>query len=305
FLHHSSANSWQWECLVHFIPNKADMQRVVEEILKSVHDAHRDEFVAEGIPEKEPRVDDEEADVQKALEESLKSIYDAPRGPLPPVVIWEPDFGKYQPLPEVQGKGKEKVTDEQVSRNLLTLQTPKKKSLADQFIFQRRTSTPTGSSGHDESSSLYAELGLTDSEVESNEDVLGIDAGVTDESQARPNPGDQDEGQAGPNPDVQDEGQAGPNPGDAAASQPLPSSIVHARPNLEHMDLEENLKLTVEERVILEELASSTRTMSFLQHLMKDLSFGDLFFNDKPSKANNKKTTAEIEAESMVSITIQ
>ncbi|GKD77562.1 hypothetical protein Tco_1340183, partial [Tanacetum coccineum] len=59
--------------------------------------------------------------------------------------------------------------------------------------------------GHDESSSLYAELGLTDSETESNEKVLPvIKSGV------------QDEGQAGPNPGVQDEGQAGPNPGDDA-----------------------------------------------------------------------------------------
>nr|GFD09619.1 E-beta-farnesene synthase [Tanacetum cinerariifolium] len=33
-----------------------------------------DESVAEGIPEKEPRVDDEEADVQRAFEESLMSI---------------------------------------------------------------------------------------------------------------------------------------------------------------------------------------------------------------------------------------
>nr|GFA79298.1 hypothetical protein [Tanacetum cinerariifolium] len=37
----------------------------------------------------------------------------------------------------------------------------------------------------------------------------------------------------------------------------------------------------------------------------KDLSFGDLFFNDKPSKADNEKTTAETEAESLVSVTIQ
>nr|GEV08653.1 hypothetical protein [Tanacetum cinerariifolium] len=93
-----------------------------------------DEFVAEGIPEKEPRVDDEEAD----------------------------------------GKGKEKVTEEQVTHDLLTLQTPKKKSSANQYIFQRFTSTPTGSSGHDESSSLYAELRLTDNEVESDEDVADV-----------------------------------------------------------------------------------------------------------------------------------
>nr|GEZ25372.1 hypothetical protein [Tanacetum cinerariifolium] len=68
-----------------------------------------DESIDEGIPKKELRFDDEEADVQRALEESLKSVYDVPRGPLPSVVIREPDSGKYQPLPEVQGKGKEKA----------------------------------------------------------------------------------------------------------------------------------------------------------------------------------------------------
>nr|GFD22513.1 hypothetical protein [Tanacetum cinerariifolium] len=121
------------------------------------------------------------------------------------------------------------------------------------------------------------------------------------------------------------------NPGDVPASQPQSSPVVHAGPNLEHMDLkakdistqphpkqmyegftataylniQENLKLIVEEHVILEEPASSSGTLSSLQHLAKDLSFGDLFFNDKPSEANNEKTTAETEAESMVSITIQ
>nr|GEW84338.1 hypothetical protein [Tanacetum cinerariifolium] len=157
---------------------------------------------------------------------SLKSVYDAPPGPLPPVVIREPDSGKYQPLPEVQRKSKEKVSDEQVALDLLTLQTPKKKSPANQFIFQRHTSTPTESSGHNESSSLYAELGLIDSEVESDEDVPGIDAGV------------QNKGQAGQNPGEQDEGQTGPNLGDAVVSQPQSSPLVHAGPNLKHADLE-------------------------------------------------------------------
>nr|GEU75215.1 hypothetical protein [Tanacetum cinerariifolium] len=96
-----------------------------------------DESVDEGIPKKVPRFDDEEADIQRALEESLKSVYDAPRGPLPPVAL-----------------------------DLLTLQTPKKKSHDDQFIFQRRTSIPTESFGHGEFSSLYA--GLTDSEIQDN-----------------------------------------------------------------------------------------------------------------------------------------
>nr|GEU92889.1 E-beta-farnesene synthase [Tanacetum cinerariifolium] len=170
-----------------------------------------DESVAEGIPKKEPRFDNEEADVH-----------------------WEPESGKYLPLPFDPPKGT------LVPRVQLTGadETPKKKSLVAQFIFQRRTSTPTRSYGHDESLSLYVELGLTDSEVESDEDVPGIDAGVQGEGQAGPNPGEQDEGQARPNLDELDKGQAGPNPVDAAASQPQLSLVVHVGPNLEHIDLE-------------------------------------------------------------------
>nr|GEV58959.1 integrase, catalytic region, zinc finger, CCHC-type, peptidase aspartic, catalytic [Tanacetum cinerariifolium] len=195
-----------------------------------------DEFVDEGIPEREPMFNDEEANMQRAVEESLKSVHDAHRG-------------------------------------------------------------------------------LTDSDTESDEEVppmVKIRA--------------QDEGQAGPHPGVQIEGQARSNSSDDAEPQPQSSPVVHAGPNLEHMDLEatdvstqqnleqmnegftttaypnvqESLKLMVEEHVILEEPASSTGNLSYLQHLAKDSSFGDQFFNDKPSGAENEKTTAETEAKSMV-----
>nr|GEX03499.1 histone deacetylase 14 [Tanacetum cinerariifolium] len=229
---------------------------------------------AEDVPEKEPQVGDEEDDLQRALEERMKSLYDVPRGPLPPVVIREPESGNINRSQSCRERAK-----------------------------QRRTSTPTRSSGHDESS--YAKLGLTDSEEESKEDVPRADAGG--------------------------QGQAGPDPGNAKTSQPMPSPVVHAGSDREHMDLDvadvspqptheqmdegftvtdflkvqENLKLTVEEHVLLEELASSLGTLSSLQHLSKDLSFGDLFFSDKPSEADNDKATAETEVKSMVSITIQ
>nr|GEZ76016.1 hypothetical protein [Tanacetum cinerariifolium] len=193
-----------------------------------------DESVTKGIPEKEPRVDDEEADV---------------------------------------------------ARDLLTLQTPKKKSLADQYIFQRPTSTPTGSSGHDESSSLYVELGLTDNEVESNEDVPGIDnQTLVIKMKARLD-------------------QTLMSKTKARLDQTL--VMLQRFTATAYPKVQENLKLTVEEQVILEEPASSTWTFSSLQHLTKDLSFGDLFFNDKPLEADNEKTTAETKAKSMVSIIIQ
>ncbi|GKE96607.1 hypothetical protein Tco_1581462 [Tanacetum coccineum] len=148
-----------------------------------------DEVVDEGIPLTKPGFGDLEADTQRDIEESLKDAHGAHRGPLPPVVFREPDTGKYQPLPEVEGKGKEKVSVEQAAQVLLNLQTPKKKSPTKQYIFQRRTSEPTKPSGHDESSSLYAELGLTESDTKSDEEVPPVvKSGAPDEGQAGPNP---------------------------------------------------------------------------------------------------------------------
>ncbi|GJX39066.1 retrovirus-related pol polyprotein from transposon TNT 1-94, partial [Tanacetum coccineum] len=246
-----------------------------------------DEFVDEGVPENEPRISDEEADLQKAVEESLKEFHSA-------------------------------LSDEQVALDLLNLQTPKEKIPADQYIFKRRTSTQTEPTGHDESSLLYAELGLTNSETDFDEEVPGIVVGV------------QDEGHAGPNPGEHDEGQAGPNPGDTEASQPPSSHVVHAGPNIEHMDLEasdtsiqpnpeqmdeefttmaypnvqENLKLPTEGEVRLEEPASSAGTLSSLQNLDKELSFADQFLVEKSQEDEPEKTNTESEVQSMVTVPI-
>ncbi|GKD74692.1 hypothetical protein Tco_1332974, partial [Tanacetum coccineum] len=239
-------------------------------------------------------------------------------GPARPVVIREPKSGRIQPLPEVQGKGKGKAIEEQAAHDLLTLQTPIKKSIADQFIFQMRPPMPIESSAHAKSPSMDAELNLTDSETKS------------DVEESRINAGSQDEGQAGPNPGTLDEGQAGSNPGDTSGSQPPPSHVVHAGPNLEHMDLEttdastqhkpeqidegftitaypnvqENLKLPTEDQVILEEPASSTGTLSSLQNLDKDLSFTGQFFVENPHEKESGKTNAETEVQSMISVPI-
>nr|GEZ23883.1 hypothetical protein [Tanacetum cinerariifolium] len=216
----------------------------------------------------------EDAELQKVLEESMKTAYSLPRGPLPPVVIREPESGKYQPLPEVPRKSKAKVTEEQVTHDLLSLQKHKKTSPVDQYIFQRHVSEPTGSSRHNESP--YALLGQSDSEEESEKVVLGADEGG------------QDEGQAGPDPSAQAEDQTGSDAN--RKHMDLDVTDVSRQPSTEQLDegftatvypkVQENLKLAVEERVLLEEPASSSGTLSSLQHLSKDISFGDLFFSD-------------------------
>ncbi|GKB43837.1 hypothetical protein Tco_0888779 [Tanacetum coccineum] len=209
------------------------------------------------------RFEDEETDIiQKVMEESLKDAYPAPRGLLPSVVIREPEPVKYEPL----------------------LETPKKKNPAEQFIFQRRTPAPTIPSSHEESSSLYVELGLTDSESEFDNEASR-------------------EGQVGSGPSKLVEGQVRSDPGVATDSRIQPNHVVHAGPNLEHMNLEvsdtspqpnpeqmdeefttmiypsvqENLKLPTEGEVRLEEHASSNGTLSSLQNLDKDLSFTNQF----------------------------
>nr|GEV48013.1 hypothetical protein [Tanacetum cinerariifolium] len=150
-------------------------------------------------------------------------------------------------------------------------------------------------------------LPVSDNEEESKKFVLGADEGGQGEGQDGPDPGaqaesqmgsnasDQDEGQAGSNPSEISEGQAGPDPGNAGAD-------VHNIPNegftiTTYLRVQDNLKPTVEEHVLLEDHASSSGTLSSLQHLSKDISFRDLFFSDKPTDADKN---ADTEVESMV-----
>ncbi|GJU07401.1 hypothetical protein Tco_1123831 [Tanacetum coccineum] len=237
-----------------------------------------DELVHEGVPDKELVYGDKEADTQRAMEESLKEVHDAHRGPLPPVVIREPDSRKFQPLPDVQGNGKEKVSNEQVALDLLNLQTPKKKSLAEQYIFQRRSSAPTEPSSHDESSSLYAELGLTDSETKSDEEI------------------------AGPNPGIQAKGQAGSNPSDAAVSQPQSSHVVHAGPNREHMDLEVT-NTSIQQNPEKMDKEFTTTAYPNVEENLK-LPTEDQFLVEKSQEDEPEKTNTKSEVQSMVMVPI-
>ncbi|GJY92800.1 hypothetical protein Tco_0508582 [Tanacetum coccineum] len=181
-----------------------------------------------GVPATKPTIDDEQAIVQKVLEESMKDAYPAHWGPLPPV-------------------------------------TPKKKNPAEQFIFQRRTPATAEPSGIVESSSLYAELDLTDSGTESEEEV-------SPEMNAQ----------------GQEEGQGGTNPGDTGVSQTPSSHVVHAGPNLDHMDLG------------IAEASSQPNTEQMDDEFTataypKDLNFTDQFLVEKSQEDKPEKTNTEAE----------
>ncbi|GJX39928.1 retrovirus-related pol polyprotein from transposon TNT 1-94 [Tanacetum coccineum] len=215
----------------------------------------------EGVLVKEPAYNEEESNLQRALELSLKDQGERTQGLARPVVIREPNSRIIQPLPDVQGKGKEKVVDEQATHDVLTLQNPKKKSPANKFIFQRRTLMPTEASGHAESPSLDAELTLTDSEMESDNEARS-------------------------------------NPGDAAESQPQSSHVVPAGPNLEHMDFEATDVSTQQK---LEQMDEEFTTTTYLNvHENLKLPTEDHFFMEKPQEEEPGKTNAEAEVQSMV-----
>ncbi|GJT71207.1 hypothetical protein Tco_1030493 [Tanacetum coccineum] len=263
-----------------------------------------DEGDDDGVPEKEPKFDDEVADMQRAVEESLKDVHAARQGPLPPVVIKESKSGKFQPLPKVHGKGKRKSVKNKQLKFYSTFRLQRKRAVLISLSFR---STPLHQLYPRVMKNLLHcmwSLVLTDSETESDDEVSPV---INAEAQ--------DEGHAGPNPGVQDK-----------ESQPLPSHVVHDGPNLEHMDFEatgpstqhepkhldkefttmaylnvqENLKLPIEDQVILKEPACSAGTLSSLQNIDKELSFTNQFLLEKSQEDELEKT----EVQSMATVPI-
>ncbi|GKB19066.1 hypothetical protein Tco_0852989, partial [Tanacetum coccineum] len=128
------------------------------------------------------------------------------------------------------------------------------------------------------------------------------------------------------NAEAQEEAQGRTNPGDAGVSQ----TVVHARPNLDHMDLgiaeassqpnteqmdkeftamtypkvQENLKLPTEDDVRLKEPTSSAATLSSLQNLDKEISFTNQFLTEKSQEDEPEKTNTKAEVQSLVTVPI-
>nr|GEY43512.1 hypothetical protein [Tanacetum cinerariifolium] len=249
---------------------------------------------AEEVPTEEPQVADEDVDYQKALEESMKDAYALPKGTLLLVVIREPESRKYQPLLEVPGKGKAKVTEEQVAHDLLSLQKHKKTSHADQYIFQSQTTRRNQKRlclGLKRVVKMKVRLDQTlMHKLKTRRDqtlVLKLKARL-DQTLMKPLKARLDQILMKPLKARQDQTLVM-----LAKVQSISSPVVYAGSDREHMDLDvadvspqpstkqldegftttvypnvqENLKLAVEEPVLLEEPTSSSGTLSSLQHL--------------------------------------
>nr|GEZ68411.1 hypothetical protein [Tanacetum cinerariifolium] len=82
------------------------------------------------------QVEDEAAVLERALKMSLDSFQAQSQRPVRGVAIRERVTEEIQKLPDVAGKGKAIVTEEQATHSLLDLHKSKKKSTTKQFILQ-------------------------------------------------------------------------------------------------------------------------------------------------------------------------
>ncbi|GJX28493.1 hypothetical protein Tco_0236572 [Tanacetum coccineum] len=190
----------------------------------------------------------------------------------------------------VEGKGKAIATKEQAAQSLLALHTPKRRSTTNQFIFQRRTlATEEASTGpsaqpqddtsanivRDSPSPVDAETGAdTDKTNSGEEKTVEIDEG--------PDPGESRVALAGPNLEPTHE-----------------EFMANVYPNVH-----ESLKFLADEHVILEDLLSSTGTLSSMKNLDDAYTIGDQFLNDKSSEDELGKLNVEAEVVSMVTVPI-
>ncbi|GJT56273.1 hypothetical protein Tco_0991327 [Tanacetum coccineum] len=234
-------------------------------------DAHQEKGEGEGA----------DADIERAIKLSLDpSFLPQGRAPVGGVTIRDPVSETTPILPEVVGKGKAIVTEEQVAHSLIDLS--KKKRTTDQFILVRRDQAPhdstTGPSSQPEDDTsekvVHESSSTTDSErteseteaaapkgdkeqgeVASSTVTSGVGISVRTEDQAGSDPGKAHEALAGPDPEPMQEDQTGSDSGKVHVSL--------AGPNPEHMDEEflataypkvhENLKLITDEQNVIDD----------------------------------------------------
>ncbi|GJV70746.1 hypothetical protein Tco_1490741 [Tanacetum coccineum] len=131
-----------------------------------------DEFVDEGVPAAKPSLEDTEEEIlQKVLEESLTDAYPTQRGPPSPPSLSSIFF---PPLTFILTRsGIERLPVR--PKVLLNLQLQEKKSSAETIPYLHRLlSTFPEQRGREDSTSLYAELGLYGSDTESDEEMPSV-----------------------------------------------------------------------------------------------------------------------------------
>ncbi|GKE43085.1 hypothetical protein Tco_1470369 [Tanacetum coccineum] len=103
-----------------------------------------------------------------------------------------------------------------------------------------------------------------------------------------------------------EEDHVGSNPGQSHVVQagPKPEPMHEDFVSIVYPQVHESLKLATEEHVHIENLPSSSRTLSSMKNLDDAFTFGDQFLNNKPTEEEPGKANVETEVESMAIIPI-
>ncbi|GJW77050.1 hypothetical protein Tco_0138732 [Tanacetum coccineum] len=242
-------------------------------------------------------------------------------------------------LPVVEGKSKAIVTEEQAAQSLLALYTPKRISTTDQFILQRQTPTteeastrPSAQPLDDTSANIIRKSpSLADAETGARSDKTSSE-GDTKIVQITEELGEDVEKQKNVKEKTVelDQDQAGPDPGETLKSRPQPeqvhleedqagldpgiSRVALTRPDPEpthdefmvdlYPKVQESLKFSADEHVILEDPLSSTGTLTSMKNLEDAYAIGDQFINDKSTDDEPGKLNMEAKVVFMVTVLI-
>nr|GFA20550.1 hypothetical protein [Tanacetum cinerariifolium] len=196
----------------------------------------------------------EENDLERAIQTSLESFQVLGQAHFGGVVIREPVVEATRPLFVVEGKGKAIAMKEQATQSLLALHTPKIRN---------------------------AKTGVDTDKVisEGDTEILNIDHGKNLESRPPPDDDKMDEYQARSDPGKSHVALAGSNP------EPMYDDFMATI----YPKVHESLIFLADEQVILDDLLSSSRTLSSMKILDNIYTFGDKFFNDKSTKDEPRK----------------
>nr|GEV49802.1 hypothetical protein [Tanacetum cinerariifolium] len=132
-------------------------------------------------------------------------------------------------------------------------------------------------------------VALEEKTTELDEGLAGSDPGKTPESQPPPDNDKMDEDQAGSNTRKSYVALAGLNP------KPMHDDFMATV----YPKVNESLNLPADEQVILEDPLSSSRTLSLMKNLDYTYTFGDQFFNEKPTKDKLGKQNVDAKVISM------
>nr|GEU41225.1 retrovirus-related Pol polyprotein from transposon TNT 1-94 [Tanacetum cinerariifolium] len=243
------------------------------------------------------------APTKKAKPSSLQLVDELDEEQAQPEPELEPQVAEAtRPLPVVEGKGKAIATKEQVVQSLLALHMPKRRSITNQFIFQRQIpATEEASAGHstqpqdDTSANIVHETpSPADAKTGADTDKAGLDLGKTLESRPPPEKVLVKEDQAGPDHRQSHVAPAGPNP------EPMHDDFVATV----YPKVHDSLKFLADEQVMLEYPLSSSGNLSFIKNLDDTYTFGDQFFNDKSIKNEPRKHNMDAKVVSMVTVLI-